>query len=66
MTMIDIRASELEGDRLAWRNLLWDSVRMLQFRRPDLAGRFREAAGDIERRLRATRPVHCPEGVAAQ
>jgi hypothetical protein len=66
MNMVDSRVSELEGDRLAWRNLLWDSARMLQFGRPDLARRFRDAAGEIERRVRVATPAQCPAGTPAR
>lgn len=56
--------SELDGDLAAWRNLLWDSVRMLHAGRPDLASRFRAAAAEIERTVRTTRQLRRP-GLAA-
>ena len=54
-------ASELEGCVNAWRNLLWDSVRMLQAGRPDLALRFRKAASEVHRAVTAAHgmwPAH--------
>ena len=51
---------ELEGDLIAWRNLLWDSVRMLHAGRPDLASRFRRAANEVEQYLRSGREDRRP------
>ena len=47
----------LEGEMTAWRNLLWDSVRMLHAGRPDLAKRFRTAAAEVEQRLKSLQQV---------
>ena len=41
-----------EGEIAAWRNLLWDSVRMLHVGRPDLAERCSRSAREIEFWLR--------------
>lgn len=57
MSSLATPSAELEGDLSAWRNLLWDSVRMLHAGRPDLARRFRDAANDIERNLQAARQM---------
>ena len=41
----------LEGAVGAWRELTWQSVRMLHAGRPDLAQRFRTAAVEIDRQF---------------
>lgn len=45
--------ADRDGEVSAWRNLLWDSARMRQAGRPDLAIRFQEAARQVEQSLRA-------------
>jgi len=53
---VDAGSGDFEGEMMAWRNLLWDSVRMLHAGRPDLARRFRTAAGEIEQWLKPLSP----------